>query len=132
MQYRRFMVTALAILLAACADDAIAPERVNVTPQAIEYTGAFWGSSVAGGGQHTCAVADDGKLVCCGSNTNGQASVSLSLEAVRQAAAGAAHTCVIKHDATVTCWGASADQQLSLPFALGTVKEIAARGNHTC
>src|SRR5688500_5990583 len=100
MQYRRFVLPGLAVLLAACADDAIAPERVNVTPQAIEFTGPFWGSTVAAGGEHTCAIADDGTLACWGMNTSGQATVSSSLGAVRQVAAGAAHTCVIKNDWT--------------------------------
>jgi hypothetical protein len=132
MQYRGLVLPALAVLLPACADDAIAPERMNVTPQSIEYTGTFWGNAVAAGGQHTCAIADDRTLACWGSNTNGQATVSSSLGTVLGVAAGAAHTCVIRSDSTVTCWGASSAQQLLLPFGLGTVKEIAAKGDHTC
>ena len=131
MQFRRIVV-ALAVIVAACADDTTAPRNADVTPQAIEYTGTFWGSSVAAGGQHSCAVANDGALACWGSNSSGQASVAVLLGPVRQVAAGAEHTCVIKSDGIVTCWGADANGQLSLPFGLGTVKEIAAQGDHTC
>ena len=132
MQYRRLVLPALAVILAACADDTIAPDRVNVTPQAIQFTGPFWGSAVAAGGQHSCAIADDGTLACWGSNSDGQATVSPSLGPVLQVTAGAAHTCVIKSDGLVACWGASGDQQLSIPSGLGPVKQISANGNHTC
>jgi hypothetical protein len=132
MPFRKMVVPVLGVIFAACADDATAPHRSDVTPQGIEFTGTFWGGSVAAGGQHSCAIADDGMLSCWGSNTNGQSSVSISLGPVLQVAAGAAHTCVIQDDSTVTCWGASSNQQLSLPFGLGAVKEITAKGNHTC
>src|SRR5687768_1782735 len=107
MQYRSFVLPAFAVIFTACADEAIAPERVSVTPQAIQFTGPFWGSLVAAGAQHSCAIADDGGLACWGSNSDGQSSVSHTIGAVRAVAAGMAHTCAIKNDGTVTCWGAS-------------------------
>lgn len=76
-------------------------------------------SAVAGGGDHTCALAD-GQLTCWGSNALGQLGVSLDAvltdifspmsptfarRAVAQVAAGAGFTCAVTTGGAAECWG---------------------------
>jgi alpha-tubulin suppressor-like RCC1 family protein len=73
--------------------------------------------SVAAGGQHTCAVTDDGRLYCWGANNDGQlgsgergayraapAPVAVAGRAT-SVTAGLAHSCALTGDGAVTCWG---------------------------
>jgi alpha-tubulin suppressor-like RCC1 family protein len=70
------------------------------------------------GGGHTCAVLEDGRVMCWGSNANGElgdgtleprlspVEVATITEAV-QVSAGIASTCVTTQRGRVACWGAN-------------------------
>ena len=78
---------------------------------------------VATGGMHSCAVKLDGKVLCWGSNLNGQLGVKTpemcgsfgpcsttpiavaGLTSVVAIALGKAHTCALAKDGSVLCWG---------------------------
>ena len=87
-------------------------------------TGAcFNWTSIAAGGQHTCAIGPDETMYCWGANDYGQLgdgtttdSLSpvqvLGLTGVRQISAGTFHTCAVRTDDTVWCWGYNGDDQL--------------------
>jgi len=80
-------------------------------------------SQVSAGGQHTCAVAEDGGLWCWGQNLYGQlgdGTVTLrnvptrvsGMSSVVQVSAGKYHTCAIKTDGSAWCWGFNQHGQL--------------------
>jgi alpha-tubulin suppressor-like RCC1 family protein len=112
--------------------------------------------AVAAGDQHTCALIDDGSVVCWGANASGQLGngtrqrkntpapvLGLASNAV-ELAAGGAHTCALLTDGRVQCWGDDQSGQLgdggyenqSKPVDVtgltGEVKHIAAGFSHTC
>jgi len=85
--------------------------------------------SITAGGDHTCALLDNGAVRCWGRNTHGQLGyghtdtigddelpenagwVSLDV-AVIQVAAGVAHTCALTAVGAVRCWGRNQHGQL--------------------
>ncbi len=98
-------------------------------------------AELASGESHTCALRDDGTVVCWGANDVGQLGTDLEqdafealdpvgfaqgttigyrrearpvqgLEDVQQLVAGHAHTCALLASGTVKCWGDSAAGQL--------------------
>ncbi len=80
-------------------------------------------SFLAGGTNHTCALASDGDVVCWGQNSYGQlgdgsTADRLAPVAVANAgtsiavAAGDAHSCSLQWNGTVMCWGDNAVGQL--------------------
>jgi alpha-tubulin suppressor-like RCC1 family protein len=120
---------------------------------------------VATGGDHTCALREDGRVLCWGRNTFGQLGVSKvttpqstfiptlvdssELTTVRQLALGAEHTCALREDGRVLCWGRNTSGQLgngqntgpsdatTVPTlvdnsTLGIVRQLVAGGAHTC
>lgn len=84
---------------------------------------------IAAGYQHTCALRDDGRVLCWGHNKNGQLGISTNagtdgsnpgpflvgneaLGVVRHLAAGVTHSCAVREDGRVLCWGANRYGQL--------------------
>ena len=115
-------------------------------------TGCCRAAAVAAGGDHACAVADDGTLVCWGANESGQlgpnaagasspAPVRVLDSGVTAVAAGTAHTCAV-HVGTLECWGNNGSGQLGngttqggpTPVSTGLtgVAAVAAGRAHTC
>jgi alpha-tubulin suppressor-like RCC1 family protein len=109
-------------------------------------------TAVAAGGNHSCAVLDDGSLTCWGANDAGQLDPTLAATSsqrpvrvlasgVTHVALGAHHTCAIQAGA-VRCWGANDAGQLGSgavgggpgPFTVPVVGAtlIAAGTHHTC
>ena len=116
-------------------------------------------TAVAAGGSHSCARLSTGKVLCWGSNANGQlgngnstpqftSPVTVSgIATAVSIAAGTGHNCALLTDGTVKCWGLNADGQLGngtttdslLPVTVtgidginGIAVEIAAGGSHSC
>ena len=82
--------------------------------------------AISAGGARTCAVLDDGSVVCWGSNSNGALgdgtttnrdtpTQTASLGAGRTAvaiSAGTIHTCATLDDRSIACWGSNSHGQL--------------------
>jgi len=115
-------------------------------------TGCCRTAAVAAGGDHACAVAEDGTLVCWGANESGQLGpnatgassrtpVRVLDSGVTAVAAGTAHTCAV-HVGTLKCWGDNGSGQLGngnvqpgpTPVSTGLtgVAAVAAGRAHTC
>ena len=90
-------------------------------------------TQMATGANHTCALRDDGAVLCFGANASGQLGVGDTANRGDQAGemgtalptvqlptgttaraitAGAAHTCALLDDDSIVCWGENADGQL--------------------
>lgn len=111
--------------------------------------------SVSAGHDHTCAVLDNGELVCWGSNEFGQlgdgseedSNVPVYVDGLSgvpvQISSGGAHSCAILNDASMECWGANDGGQLgdnsfddsANPVSIAlpeTVLGMSAGAGHTC
>ncbi|CBJ30978.1 conserved unknown protein [Ectocarpus siliculosus] len=86
-------------------------------------------SAVAAGCDHTCALMDDGTVMCWGRNTHGQlgtgdsddrldgnglalVAVDLDGSVATAIAAGESHTCALLDDDSIKCWGLNSSGQL--------------------
>jgi alpha-tubulin suppressor-like RCC1 family protein len=101
----------------------------------IVATGTLYASAIVAGGDHGCAIADDRRVHCWGSNeflqvgfaladmgrsgltSFGVRSAPTGLESteVVSLAAGGDHSCTITRVATVKCWGRNDSGQLGRP-----------------
>lgn len=93
---------------------------------------------ITAGGDHTCALEDDGTLRCWGANTMGQlgagtpagSTVPLTLSlpgVVEVVAAGSYHTCVLMGTGDTLCWGSDQKAQVTgifsgIPHGVGCVE----------
>ncbi len=113
-----------------------------------------WQFAVSAGGNHACAVRNDGTVRCWGENGQGQIGDGTSTDRLSPAnvsgittavavSAGGAHTCALRVDGTVRCWGRGANGQLGnnstaerrspvTVSGLSTAVAIAAGRDHTC
>ncbi|HEU4412201.1 MAG TPA: hypothetical protein VFS43_43565 [Polyangiaceae bacterium] len=115
------------------------------------------------GVDHSCALRDDGRVLCWGDNSTSQLGAGQSgldsatpvliddsaLGVVRQLALGSGHSCALRDDGRVLCWGNNYSGQLGVGMntgtaeplpapqliangTLGSVQRIAAGNNYTC
>lgn len=131
----------------------VAPTAVRSTAEPIQVQSVATVSAVAAGEQHSCALGQDGKVRCWGSNEAGQlgAAGGSSLSAVEvegvtdavQLSAGENHTCALLSGGTVRCWGrnlygqlgdgSDLDRNSSVEVkGLADVKRIALGRHHGC
>ncbi len=147
-----FVTTILSVLFAVSGPDAPMPTGAidAVVPENTEIVELVEGSL------HTCALLDDGRVVCVGDDGVGQLGrgggtgpvVPLAGPAV-ELVAGYEHTCALLDGGTITCWGLNHLGQLGLkhtdvigddetPARQGLVAlphaavAVFAQGDHTC
>ena len=89
---------------------------------------SFTGESRA----HSCGIRIDGKVVCWGSNDEGQAPSEPSVDSFQAIAAGAWHTCGIRTNGKVVCWGNNANGQAPKGPSVDSFKAISAGVVRTC
>ena len=124
------------------------------TLTAIRWAGVLNGvTALATGGSHTCALDQDGKVRCWGSNATGQLGdgttdqhakpVVTDVSGVTTLSAGDSHACAITQDGQAHCWGDNYSGQLgdgttdqrTKPVTvkgLDGVTALATGGSHTC
>ena len=138
-----------AILAAAALSAVGALAQTRVEPSA---TSIFQRSApppdvkaIGAGAAHTCAIIEDGKVMCWGLNTDGQLgdrtltartkpALVRGVTGARQLALGAAFTCALLTTSNVMCWGrlpGMPQAAASVP-GLSGVKQIAAGAGHIC
>lgn len=110
--------------------------------------------AVSAGEDHSCAVLENGRVMCWGDNDNGQLgngggpdeSAPVFVNGISDAvaiAAGDNHSCAVRAAGTVRCWGDNSDGQLgdgtrtdrATPVAVSSVgraQAVAAGQFHTC
>ena len=126
-------------------------------PTPVEVNGlAGKATAIAAGGDHTCAVIEDGSLQCWGLDTNGQLGngiaatratpvVVVGLNAgITAVTSGHSHVCALADSGAVQCWGLNnygqlgdgttidAHSPIEVTGLISNVSAIAAGYSHTC
>ena len=99
-------------------------------------SGAAQGSAADGGsqlmidagGNHTCAVRENGTLICWGNNGDGQSDYPAG--SFPSVSAGSNHTCAVRENGALVCWGNNRQGQTDAPE--GSFRSVSAGSNHTC
>jgi len=104
------------------------PSFAMTTPKNIDNSSSL----LSAGGNHTCALDDDG-VKCWGDNTEDQApKLKSDLRNPRQISAGYKHTCALDDDG-VKCWGMNLHEQApKFKSDLKNPRQISAGTFHTC
>jgi alpha-tubulin suppressor-like RCC1 family protein len=108
-------------------------QGTSSTPVAV--SGLTGITALAAGGEHTCALQDNGKVWCWGRNTEGELGITststtpqpspVQTSIVTNAvaiASGLQHSCAVSADGTLYCWGSDGDGQIGDGTALGGVR----------
>src|SRR5439155_2594432 len=100
------------VAAASCDQSPVGPERIRDKIELKPATRDFVPSAiptpmVAAIWYHTCALKNDGLVVCWGDNDYGQSTVPAGLNGVIHVAGGEFHSCALKSDGTVACWGSN-------------------------
>ena len=129
------------------------------TPQYVDVGTGRTIKSIASSGSnsaHTCAILDNGSVMCWGANAVGQLGLGntstqesipqyVDIGAGRtaiQLTTGATHSCALLDNKSVSCWGSNAYRQLGIDSSIGyssipmhvdiTAIEIQSAHLHTC
>ena len=107
-----------------------------------------WATDIASGRAHTCAVRNDGTVICWGANEYGQLGHNVALipgqtpiavnigagRSAKRVVAGDDVTCALRDDATVVCWGQNLTGAVA-PYAIPNnrlVVDLSAGNNTLC
>lgn len=86
---------------------------------------------VSAGYDHTCAIRANGRVVCWGSDDQGQSSPPG--EVFRQVSAGGRHSCGLKSDNRIVCWGSSLfGSERAQNSPVGEFTQVSAGAFHSC
>jgi alpha-tubulin suppressor-like RCC1 family protein len=88
-------------------------------------------TAVAGGGYHSLALRNNGRVTAWGDNNYGETNVPATLTNAVAIAAGLYHSVALRSNGTVTAWGFSGYGQTTVPAAATNVGAIAAGWDHT-
>lgn len=141
----------LAGVLIGCGDQSPSPTAPTADLSPAAATAPVY-TQVVVGGQHTCAIASNGRTYCWGTGPLGSATVFQTSKPVRvdgnlrfiQISAGTNHTCGVTAENRAYCWGDNVLGQVgdgtnlnyrTTPVAVGggrRFRQIRAGGDHTC
>jgi Regulator of chromosome condensation (RCC1) repeat len=102
----------------------------QLTPLVPPASGQYTDIAVAD--THACALTVAGKLVCFGSNNQGQAPAGPSAASYKRVVVGATHTCMINADDKLECLGNNTRGKAPPGPSTDTFKDLAAGPGHTC
>ncbi|MGB0628952.1 MAG: hypothetical protein ACPGN8_06730, partial [Candidatus Thalassarchaeaceae archaeon] len=113
--------------------DGTTTNRLMPTPT--QSLGNYTATAVAAGGSHTCAILNDGSVICWGSGSFGgtpanATQISLGASAV-SISAGPSQTCAILDNGTISCWSTDASPAL-VPLGTGHSAVAVSTGGHSC
>jgi cysteine-rich repeat protein len=115
------------------------PKGTEMCEQALNYKcGTVWCGEyvkqIGAGGYHSCAIDQDGKLLCWGRNNTGQSGLPWEVQVSKVILfdAGTYHTCALLGDKRLVCWGDSLRGQTDVPNEVSAWRAVSCGTAHTC